>query len=61
VRKPRLPKLAAVRVRAAAAAALAAALCLGGGALWLRHVIYANSVAASIVTAQSRALAIAST
>ncbi|MEV0897622.1 HAMP domain-containing sensor histidine kinase [Actinoplanes sp. NPDC049802] len=61
MRRPRLPKLAAVRVRTAAAAALAAALCLGGGALWLRHAIYANSVAASIVTAQSRALAIAST
>jgi signal transduction histidine kinase len=40
---------------------LAAALCLGGGALWLRHVIYTDSVAASIVTAQSRALAIGST
>ena len=55
--RPRLP----VRVRAAAAAALAATLCLGGGALWLRHVIYADSVAGSIATARSRALAIAST
>jgi signal transduction histidine kinase len=61
MRRARLPKLASVRVRAAAAAALAAALCLGGGALWLRQVIYTNSVAASIVTAQSRALAIGST
>jgi hypothetical protein len=57
VPRPQLP----VRVRAAAAAALAAALCLGGGALWLRHVIYANSVAGSITTARSQALAIAST
>jgi signal transduction histidine kinase len=32
-----------------------------GGAFWLRHVIYANSVAGSIATAQSQALAIAST
>jgi signal transduction histidine kinase len=61
MRRPRLPKLASVRVRAAVAAALAAALCLGGGAFWLRHVIYTDSVAASIVTAQSRALAIGST
>jgi signal transduction histidine kinase len=36
-------------------------LCLGGGALWLRHVIYANSVAGSIAVAQSQASAIAST
>ena len=50
-----------VRVRAAAAAALAAALCLGGGALWLRQVISANSVAGSVATAQSQARAIAST
>ncbi|GID67772.1 hypothetical protein Acy02nite_56530 [Actinoplanes cyaneus] len=50
-----------MRVRAAAAAALAAALCLGGGALWLRHVIYANSIAGSIATAESQALAIALT
>jgi HAMP domain-containing protein len=57
VPRPQLP----VRVRAAAAAALAAALCLGGGALWLRHVIYANSVAGSLATAQSQARAIAST
>ncbi|WP_433728257.1 sensor histidine kinase [Actinoplanes sp. CA-051413] len=55
--RPQLP----VRVRAAAAAALAAALCLGGGALWLRHVIHANSVAGSVATAQSQARAIAST
>ncbi|MEU4242877.1 HAMP domain-containing sensor histidine kinase [Actinoplanes sp. NPDC026619] len=55
--RPQLP----VRVRAAAAAALAAALCLGGGALWLRQVIYENSVAGSIATARSQALAIAST
>ncbi|GAA2571391.1 HAMP domain-containing sensor histidine kinase [Winogradskya consettensis] len=55
--RPQLP----VRVRAAAAAALAAALCLGGGALWLRHVIYANSVAGSLATAQSQARAIAAT
>ena len=55
--RPQLP----VRVRAAAAAALAAALCLGGGALWLRHVIYADSVAGSTATARSQALAIAST
>ncbi|GAA2521218.1 sensor histidine kinase [Winogradskya humida] len=55
--RPQLP----VRVRAAAAAALAAALCLGGGALWLRHVIYVNSVAGSLATAQSQARAIAST
>jgi signal transduction histidine kinase len=54
---PQLP----VRVRAAAAAALAAALCLGGGALWLRQVIHTNSVAGSIATAQSQARAIAST
>ena len=59
--RPRLPRPAAVRVRAAAAAALAAALCLGGGALWLRQVIYANSVAGSVAVAQSRASAIAST
>jgi signal transduction histidine kinase len=57
VSRPQLP----VRARAAAAAALAAALCLGGGALWLRHVIYTDSVAGSIATAQSQALAIAST
>jgi signal transduction histidine kinase len=57
VPRPQLP----VRVRAAAAAALAAALCLGGGALWLRQVIYANSVAGSLRTAQSQARAIAST
>ena len=50
-----------VRVRAAAAAALAAALCLGGGALWLRHVIHTNSVAGSLATARSQARAIAST
>ncbi|MGW4945574.1 sensor histidine kinase [Actinoplanes sp. NPDC004185] len=55
--RPQLP----VRVRAAAAAALAAALCLGGGALWLRQVIYENSVAGSVATAQSQARAIAST
>ncbi|MEV6632619.1 HAMP domain-containing sensor histidine kinase [Actinoplanes sp. NPDC051470] len=55
--RPQLP----VRVRAAAAAALAAALCLGGGALWLRHVIHANSVAGSVATARSQARAIAST
>lgn len=55
--RPQLP----VRVRAAAAAALAAALCLGGGALWLRQVIYSNSVAGSLATAQSQARAIAST
>jgi signal transduction histidine kinase len=57
VPRPQLP----VRVRAAAAAALAAALCLGGGAFWLRQVIYANSVAGSLATAQSQARAIAST
>lgn len=61
VRRPWLPSPAAVRVRAAAAAALAAALCLGGGAFWLRQVIYADSVAGSIATARSQALAIAST
>ncbi|MET0496089.1 MAG: HAMP domain-containing sensor histidine kinase [Actinoplanes sp.] len=59
--RPRLPRPAAVRVRAAAAAALAAALCLGGGALWLRQVIYADNVAGSVAVAQSRASAIAST
>jgi len=57
VPRPPLP----VRVRAAAAAALAAALCLGGGAVWLRQVITANSVAGSVATAQSQARAIAST
>ena len=55
--RPQLP----VRVRAAAAAALAAALCLGGGALWLRQVIYSNSVTGSVATAQAQARAIAST
>jgi len=61
MRRPRLPKLASVRVRAAAAAALAAALCLGGGALWLRQVIYAESVAGSVGTARAQARAIATT
>ncbi|AGL17420.1 cell wall metabolism sensor histidine kinase WalK [Actinoplanes sp. N902-109] len=55
--RPQLP----VRARAAVAAALAAAVCLGGGALWLRHVIHANSVAGSVATARSQARAIAST
>jgi len=61
VRRPRLPKTASVRVRAAGAAALAAALCFAGGALWLRHVIYANGTAASIETAQAQARGIAAT
>jgi len=61
VGRPRWPRPTAVRVRAAAAAALAAALCLGGGALWLRQVIHGDSVAGSIAVAQSRASAIAST
>ncbi|MEU4236769.1 HAMP domain-containing sensor histidine kinase [Actinoplanes sp. NPDC026619] len=57
----RLPKLASVRVRAAFAAALAAALCFGGGALWLRHVIYTSRMAASMETAQMQARGIAAT
>jgi len=61
VRRPRLPKPASVRVRAAVAAALAAALCFAGGALWLRHVIYADRTAASIETAQAQARGIAAT
>jgi signal transduction histidine kinase len=61
VRRLQLPKLASVRVRAAAAAALAAALCFGGGALWLRHVIYTDAMAASIETAQQIVRGVAAT
>jgi signal transduction histidine kinase len=56
-----LPKVASVRVRAAGAAALAAALCFGGGALWLRHVIYTGRMAASTETGQMQARGIAAT
>lgn len=61
MRRLRLPKLRSVRVRAAAAAALAAALCFGGGALWLRHVIYTNAMAASVETAQQTVRGVAAT
>lgn len=50
-----------MRVRAAVAAACAAALCFSGGALWLRHVIYANRMAASLETAQAQARGISAT
>ncbi|MEU8821262.1 HAMP domain-containing sensor histidine kinase [Actinoplanes sp. NPDC048796] len=61
MRRRRLPKLNSVRVRAAAAAALAAALCFGGGALWLRHVIYTNAMAASVETARQTVRGVAAT
>ncbi|GIF22915.1 signal transduction histidine kinase [Actinoplanes tereljensis] len=61
MRSLRLPKLGSVRVRAAAAAALAAALCFGGGSLWLRHVIYTNAMAASVETAQQVVRGVAAT
>ena len=50
-----------MRFRAAAAAALAAAMCFGGGALWLRHVIYTEAMAASVESAQKIVRGVAAT
>ena len=54
-------RLATVRVRAALSAALAAAICFSAGALWLRHVIYADRMAATIQSARMQALGIGAT